>query len=128
MGYLDEKRAETLPLSFNYRSTKNILRCAEAVIKNNTSRVSESLETENNDGEFVKLICCSNYFDESNWVSDEVEKLINLGYSASDIAILYRTNVSSRPFEQGLRMKGINCKIIGGKSFFDLVVVKGCMH
>jgi DNA helicase-2/ATP-dependent DNA helicase PcrA len=128
MNYLKGEEVEMLPLSFNYRSTKSIIRCADAVIKRNASRVSEKLETENSDGEFVKLINFGHYSGESKFVADEIQSLIRSGYKASDVAILYRTNASSREFEQALRMRGIDCKIIGGRSFFDLQVIKTCIH
>jgi DNA helicase-2/ATP-dependent DNA helicase PcrA len=128
MGYVGEKEVDVLPLSYNYRSTKSILRAAEAVIKRNSGRVAESLETTNSDGEFVKLVNFDYYTREAEWVSEEIESLIDSGYKPSDIAILYRVNAWSRDFEQALRMKGINCKVIGGKSFFDLSVVKTCIH
>jgi len=128
MGYLGEKNAETLPLSYNYRSTKSILRCADALIKNNSSRIAETLETPNNDGSFVKHVDFEYYTKEADWVADEIQSLIKSGYKASDFAILYRTNASSRNFEQSLRVRGIDCKVIGGKSFFDRFVVKTCIH
>ncbi|MFW5890602.1 MAG: ATP-dependent helicase [bacterium] len=127
--YLSEKEVDLLPLSFNYRSTKKIVKCAESVIKNNKSRVSDNLETINEEGDYVKLIYFNHSMEEDKWVASEINKICNTGqYNYGDIAILYRTNATSRNFEQSLRMNHIPCKVIGGKSFFDLVVVKTCLN
>lgn len=127
--FLGEMEVNQLPLSYNYRSTKNIIRCAEAVIKNNSSRVSDKLDTVNEDGEFVSAVTFYDYMNESKWVANEIENLrTHKGYEYSDFALLYRTNAMSRSFEQDLRIRGIPCKVIGGKSFFDLVTVKTCIN
>ena len=129
LKYMKERSVDRLPLSFNYRSTKNILKCAEYLIKNNTTRMSDKLETINEDGEFVDVVHFADYYNEDKWITKEIKKLVNSGkFQYSDIAILYRTNALSRPFEQSLRINSIPCKVIGGKSFFDLVVVKTCLN
>ena len=45
--------AKVIRLEQNYRSTKNILNAANAVIANNTSRKSKTLWTENSEGERI---------------------------------------------------------------------------
>ena len=116
---------EKLPLTFNYRSTKKILKCAEALIHHNSSRVAEQLDTTNKTGEDVELYYFENGEQEADWVGGEIEWLCrHAGYRPSDIAILYRVNSISRAFEQSLRMRGINCKVVAGRSFFDYDVVK----
>lgn len=128
-NYLDERKVDLLPLSFNYRSTKNIIRCADAVIKNNTSRVSDKLETVNEDGDYVKVATFGYSSLEDKWVAEEIASLCETkDFEYGDVAILYRTNAMSRTFEQSLRMAHIPCKVIGGRSFFDLVVVKTCLN
>ena len=44
-----------MKLEQNYRSTKNILKVANSVIKNNQSRKEKSLWTDNPEGEPIKL-------------------------------------------------------------------------
>lgn len=127
LNYLSECKVDLLPLSYNYRSTKHIINCANSVIKNNSSRVSESLETVNGYGDYVKSISFDHSLMEDRWISEEISRLHASGYDYGDMAILYRTNSMSRNFEQSLRMMNIPCKVVGGKSFFDLVVVKTCL-
>jgi len=128
-NYLDERKVDLLPLSFNYRSTKNIVNCAESVIKNNTSRVSDRLETVNEEGEYVKAVSFGYSSLEDKWVAQEIKQICDdKGFNFGDVAILYRTNAMSRNFEQSLRMAHIPCKVVGGRSFFDLVVVKTCLN
>jgi len=128
-NYLNERTVDLLPLSYNYRSTQKIVKCADSLIKNNSSRVSDKLETVNEEGDYVR----SELFDysalEDRWVANEIKRLCDeQGYEYGDVAILYRVNAMSRNFEQSLRMAHVPCKVIGGRSFFDLVVVKTCLN
>ena len=128
-NYLGERKVDLLPLSFNYRSTQNIIKSAEALIKHNTSRVSDRLETVNEEGDYVRVSSFSYSTLEDKWVASEIKKICGAnGYSYGDVAILYRTNAMSRNFEQSLRLASVPCKVIGGRSFFDLVVVKTCIN
>jgi DNA helicase-2/ATP-dependent DNA helicase PcrA len=124
-NYLKEKKVDHLPLSLNYRSTKRILKCAEAVIKNNSDRTSTKMDTENMIGNRVHMVRESSGYKEQDWVAETIGDLVDQkDYKYSDFAILYRVNSLSRGFEQAMRMKKIPCKIIGGTSFFDFEVVK----
>jgi DNA helicase-2/ATP-dependent DNA helicase PcrA len=126
--YMKEKKVDMLPLSLNYRSSKTIVRCAEAVIKNNASRVSENIETGNKEGHPVHMILTDAGSNEQELVAKEIKELCSgKGFNYSDIAILYRVNALSRGFEQSLRMSNIPCKVIGGRSYFDLEIVKTCI-
>jgi len=128
-SYLSEQNVDLLPLSYNYRSTKKIVSCANSLIKNNTGRVSEKFETVNEEGDFVKLITFGHSLLEDKWVAEEIKGVCErLKFDYGDVAILYRTNAMSRAFEQSLRMARIPCKVIGGRSFFDLSVVKTCIN
>lgn len=127
--YLGERKVDLLPLSFNYRSTKNIVKTAESLIKHNTSRVSDHLETVNEEGDYVRAVSFAYSALEDKWVASEIKRICSSqGYDYGDVAILYRTNAMSRAFEQSLRMAHVPCRVIGGRSFFDLVVVKTCLN
>ena len=127
-NYLKEKEVDRLPLSLNYRSTKRILKCADSVIRKNSNRTSEVMETTNKIGHHVNIVREKTGYSEQEWVANQIDELVtNTDYKYSDFAILYRVNALSRGFEQALRCRKIPCKIIGGTSFFDFEVVKTCL-
>ena len=59
------KGARIIRLEQNYRSTKNILNAANAVIANNTTRKGKTLWTENVEGEKIELHTCEDERDEA---------------------------------------------------------------
>ena len=128
-NFIKQNEVTTLPLSYNYRSSKKILKCAENLINNNDDRIKMNLNTLNDNGDNVKIIYSKNHKDESKYVAEEIRNLKNkYQYKWSDFAILYRTNTLGRDFEQQLRSNSIPCRVIGGTSFFDFKVVKICLN
>jgi DNA helicase-2/ATP-dependent DNA helicase PcrA len=121
----DYPKANRIPLEQNYRSTKNILRAADSIIKQNEKQLEKSLWTDNHDGEPITLLENLNERDEANRVARHIGMLrMNKGYRPSDIAILYRTNYQSRVFEDALRRKNVNYQLVGGVSFYQRKEVK----
>lgn len=109
-------------LEQNYRSTQTILDAATRIISQNTSHPVLELWTENTTEEKIQII-------ETNDEESEAEKIAQLiqqevGLSYSDIAILYRTNAQSRPFEEVFVRKRIPYQIIGGMKFYERKEVK----
>ena len=115
----DFKDARLIKLEQNYRSTSNILDTANSLIENNIKRKDKNLWTANGSGDEVLYKNNSVESEESKFVADEIKSLINSGYSYGDIAILYRTNAQSRPFEEDLMKNLIDYKVIGGLKFYD---------
>jgi DNA helicase II / ATP-dependent DNA helicase PcrA len=113
-----------IKLEQNYRSTKNILSAAYEVIKNNTQRRDKKLFTENPDGEKVKFVEVENEYDESRFVADKINSLLNSGVSPAEIAVFYRTNAQSRVLEENLRSSNIRYKMYGGMRFYDRKEIK----
>lgn len=117
--------ATVIKLEQNYRSTKNILSAANAVIENNLGRKVKALWTDNEDGKPVEFIQYETDYEEAaSIVNDiyETRKSENLSYN--DFAILYRTNAQSRIFEEKLIMKSIPYKIIGSINFYQRKEIK----
>jgi DNA helicase-2/ATP-dependent DNA helicase PcrA len=107
-------------LEQNYRSFGHILQAANAVIKNNKKRMEKSLWTERGDGPKVTVFRAADTEAEAQWVADRIE-LIKFENRASydDIAVIYRANLFSRPFEEAFRRKRIPYTVVGGTSYFD---------
>ena len=120
----DFKDARVIKLEQNYRSTSNILDTANSLIVNNVERKDKELWTANGIGDEVLYKNNSVESEESKFVVDEIKMLINEGYSYSDIAILYRTNAQSRPFEEALMKSLIDYEVVGGLKFYDRKEIK----
>ena len=120
----DFNDARVIKLEQNYRSTSNILNTANSLIINNIERKDKNLWTANDTGDEVIYKNNSVESEESKFVVDEIKKLVNLGYAYSDIAVLYRTNAQSRPFEEILMKYLIDYKVIGGLKFYDRKEIK----
>ncbi|NLB34234.1 MAG: UvrD-helicase domain-containing protein [Elusimicrobia bacterium] len=118
------KCKNTLKLEQNYRSTQSILTAAHNVIQNNLSRKSKKLWTDNPSGEKVKWNEFMTSREEARGVVKEIQRLIGMGYRPGDIAIFYRVNAQSRPFEDLLRYSGYNYKIVGGLRFYERKEIK----
>ena len=121
----DFSKAKTFRLEQNYRSTGNILKAADSIIKNNSNQIEKTLWTENNEGEQLSLIRCTDEKDEAFQLAKQIKKEISSRkISLNQIAILYRINSQSRALEEALRREKIPYKIIGGVEFYRRKEVK----
>ncbi len=115
--------AVTIRLEQNYRSTKNILEAASAVVANNTERIGKWLWTESEAGQKISLYEAPDSENEALWIADKVEA--SLRENPKDrVAILYRTNSQSRQIEEALRRYGRKYIVVGGFSFYQRAEVK----
>lgn len=115
--------AAVIRLEQNYRSTKTVLTVANAVIRQNASRLGKELWTENVSGEPVTVFHADDEKAEAIFVAGEVSKLKGR-FPLSGMAIFYRTNAQSRSFEDELRRRGIPYRIFGGMRFYDRAEIK----
>src|SRR5580658_5645409 len=115
--------AKTIRLEQNYRSTKNILEAASAVVAQNTERIGKWLWTESSAGEKITLHEAPDAENEALWIADRVED--SLRQNPKDrVAVLYRTNAQSRQIEEALRRYGRKYVVVGGFSFYQRAEVK----
>ena len=114
-----------IKLEQNYRCTGNILKAANAVIKNNEVTYKKELWTENEVGKLPTVYSASNEYDEGTYIAQQIEHLRREEYyKYSDFAILYRMNTQSRAIEEILRRESIPYKIIGGLKFYERKEIK----
>ena len=111
---------KVVKLEQNYRSTTTILNAANAVIKNNARRRAKSLWSQKGTGAKIALRAYETDEDEAREVVAAIE-FARLAWRTpwSQNAILFRTNIQSRPIETALRTAGVRYHLIGGQSFFD---------
>ena len=114
-----------IKLEQNYRCTGNILKVANAVIKNNEVKYEKKLWTENEIGNLPKVFSANNEYDEGRYIAEQIEHLRREEkYKYSDFAVLYRMNTQSRAIEEILRREAIPYKIIGGLKFYERKEIK----
>ena len=112
-------------LEQNYRCTGNILKAANAVIKNNTIKYDKKLWTENDDGQKPTIYCGDDEYDEASYIISTINTLKREEYyKYSDFSVLYRMNSQSRAIEDILRRENIPYKIIGGLKFYERKEIK----
>ena len=114
-------------LNENYRSTKAILRVANAVIKNNVNRIPKDLYTNLEAGEAVVHFHGRSELEEMGWVSRRLKQLAEQGMRYSDMVILYRASYMSRSLEQALVNERIPYEVWGGVRFFERKEIKDAL-
>jgi DNA helicase-2/ATP-dependent DNA helicase PcrA len=119
----DFPNARTIRLEQNYRSTKNILAAAGAVVANNKERKGKNLWTEADAGERIGHYAAYDAENEALFIADTIERLLAADPSLR-VAILYRTNFQSRQIEEALRRYGRKYVIVGGFSFYQRAEIK----
>ena len=120
----DYNDAHVVLLEENYRSTNNILKAANSVIKNNNEGKKLNLWTSSGDGDKVDYIRVDDEIKESQFVIDKIKTLVELGYKYSDFAVLYRTNAQSRVIEQTCTSNSIPYNVIGSYKYLDRKEIK----
>ncbi|HEY5848619.1 MAG TPA: UvrD-helicase domain-containing protein [Microlunatus sp.] len=112
--------ATTIMLEQNYRSTQTILNAANAVIKQNETRLPKRLWSDAGDGERMVGYVADTEHDEAQFVASEIDRLSDAGASRyGDVAVFYRTNAQSRAFEEVFIRVGLPYKVVGGVRFYE---------
>lgn len=119
----DYPDAKVVLLEENYRSTKNILEVANAVIKKNIQRKEKNLFTENKEGELISIFEAYNDRLEAEFIAERIVELVDKGTKHEDIAVLYRANFQSRIIEEQMLLYSVPYQVLGVK-FFDRKEVK----
>lgn len=118
----DYPEAKIINLEENYRSTKNIINAANAVIKNNANQMEKTLFTNKPEGEKVTLIEGLDEKHEAEQIATLIRDTKAEDYS--EFAILYRTNGQSRLLEEALIKKNISYRVFGGVKFYERKEIK----
>ena len=114
-----------IKLEQNYRCTGNILKAANAVIKNNEVKYKKELWTQNEEGNLPRVYQAENEYDEGTYIVEQIEHLKREEYyKYSDFAVLYRMNTQSRAIEDIFRRENIPYKIVGGLKFYERKEIK----
>lgn len=116
----EHEPTRTIILNQNYRSTPQILQCANTLIEKNELRLKKDLFTQNASGAPVTHYHSRDEFKEMDHVIDNIKRLQEEeGFRYSDFAILYRASFLSRMAEKKLVEKNIPYEIFGGVRFYQ---------
>ena len=113
--------ARVIALESNYRSTAKILAAASGVVSHNRRRREKRLRANRGDGNAVRLWRFEEDRAEVEAVAREIE---GSGRAPGEVAILYRTNAQSRPFEEEMVRRKIPYVVVGGMKFYERAEVK----
>ncbi len=119
----DFPNATVIRLERNYRSTKNILEAASAVVANNKERKGKWLWTDAGAGDAIVRYEAPDAENEALFIADTIEKTL-LKNPEERVAVLYRTNFQSRQIEEALRRYGRKYVVVGGFSFYQRAEIK----
>jgi DNA helicase-2/ATP-dependent DNA helicase PcrA len=121
----DYPNVRIVRLERNYRSTKSILRVADALIRHNKRRKKKDLWTENDDGALVRLAAYADQDHEAADIAEQIRAAVESGRRRpSDFAIFYRVNALSRALEKALRTAGVPYQMVRGQEFYARKEIK----
>ena len=120
----NHENTKTIFLNRNYRSTPQILQCANTLIEKNEMRLKKDLYTDNSKGENVLHFHNANDEKETEKIAELINRAVKKeGKNYSDFAVLYRSGFLSRVVEKRLVEKNIPYEIYGGVKFFQRMEV-----
>ncbi len=112
-------------LEQNYRSTRNIVEAANAVMEHNKTKLDKVVWTANDFGPKIKVHRSLTDAEEGRFVASTIfEQKMQNQLNNGHFAILYRTNAQSRAMEDALRKRDIPYRIYGGLSFYQRKEIK----
>ncbi|MFH2113057.1 MAG: 3'-5' exonuclease, partial [Spirochaetota bacterium] len=128
LGFPEEfPDTEIVRLERNYRSYQSILDLASKVVENNEGRMGKVLRAERKGGEKPVLAVLRDQDEEAAYCIRIIDKHVRAGGLFSDVAILYRTNAQSRPFEGAFPGNGIPYRLVGALRFYEREEVKDAL-
>src|SRR5208283_2765493 len=112
--------AQEVILNMNYRSTPQILKGCQNLIKHNQRKIEKTLRTENSDGEDITVLECFSEEDEALKIVSEILDVVERRkYQYKDIVVLYRANFQSRVIEETFSRHKIPYHIENGFNFYN---------
>lgn len=120
-------QVKTIYMMHNYRSTPNILRAANDLIRANKDRLPKDLIPELPEGTPVLCHMAGNSEGEAEWISKRIQALHEDGWKYRDITVLYRAHYLTLPIEQAFLKNKLPYTIYSGTQFFDRMEIKDAM-
>lgn len=113
-------------LQINYRSRPHIVHAGNQIIKNNTTQYEKNIVPHRTGDDKITIFSHGNEMDEAGNIVDLIKKMKDQDKlkNRSQVAILYRTNAQSSPFEQLFLQEGIPYKVWWAYKFFERKEIK----
>ena len=120
--------AAVLTVEENFRSTGHILAAANAVIARDAERHPKTLWTRKADGDPVEVVAFRDAEAEAESVAREiVRRRAAEGVAWDEVAVLYRSNSLSRPYEEALTRARVPHVLVGDVGFWTRSEVKDAL-
>jgi DNA helicase-2/ATP-dependent DNA helicase PcrA len=121
----DYPQVRVVRLEQNYRSTKRILRVADALIAHNVRRKHKGLYTHNEEGRPVRQVVYGNQKLEAEGIVEQILAEVHAGRRRPrDFAVFYRVNALSRTLEDALREHGVPYQMVNAVEFYQRKEIK----
>lgn len=120
----EHEDTKTIFLDVNYRSTSEILAVSNSLIEKNKKRLPNRLVANGGSGARPLYIHSRTTGDEAQWMTAEIQKLISIGNSYSDIAVLYRSHFVSRSIEEVFIRSKVPYTLYSGVEFYKRKEIK----
>jgi DNA helicase-2/ATP-dependent DNA helicase PcrA len=127
-GLMTKDSQTMILLEKNYRSTQTIIHAANHLIQNNQFRVDKTLEPTRDKGEPIRFKQFAHEDREAEYIAKKIKQMVTDGECQySDVAILYRNNSISRPFESEFVRRSIPHVMPKSMRFFERKEIKDLM-
>jgi DNA helicase II / ATP-dependent DNA helicase PcrA len=121
----DYPSVKTVRLEENYRSTPNILRVADQLIRHNRRRKHKELFTAKPEGQPVVLKLYEDGYQEADDIADQISRgILEQNRRPRDFAIFCRMNALTRSLEHALRRRSVPYQIVNGTEFYQRKEIK----
>ena len=115
---------KTIMLMKNYRSTPEILNCANDLIDHNKNRMKKNLIPVLPSGRKPLFFHGRNPKEEAEWIVNKISELVRQEVAYRDITVLFRAHYLSRSLEEELIRKKVPYRITSGSQFFERKEIK----
>ena len=118
---------QTIMMMENYRSTPQILRVANALIRKNRQRIEKELIPMLPDG--IPVVChlAEDSTKEAEWMVKNIETLHQMGVAYNEMTVMYRAHYVTRTIEEVLLRSKIPYTIYSGVQFFGRMEIKDAL-
>ena len=115
---------QVFKIETNYRSTPEILDCANAVIAANTQQFEKVLAPVRDSGMKPALVCCNDANQQAEFIAQRVLELRDEGMPMEGMAVLYRSHFHALELQLEFTRRNIPFVLTSGIRFFEQAHVK----
>ena len=118
------KDTQVFKIETNYRSTPEILDCANAVIAGNTQQFEKKLAPVRDSGMKPALVSCNDANQQAEFIAQRALELRDEGIPLENMVVLYRSHFHALELQLEFTRRNIPFSITSGIRFFEQAHVK----